>query len=66
MERIDFITSQEHAMKPRLNFYQASPDAIKAMLALEAAVGKLGLHWPGPKRSRASAKPMRPMPTTRP
>lgn len=31
-------------MKPRLNFYKASPDAIKAMLALEAAVGQLGLE----------------------
>ncbi|MEO5736908.1 MAG: carboxymuconolactone decarboxylase family protein [Variovorax sp.] len=31
-------------MEPRLNFYKASPDAIKAMLALEASVSKLGLE----------------------
>ncbi|MBF6024145.1 carboxymuconolactone decarboxylase family protein [Lysobacter niastensis] len=31
-------------MQPRLDFYKASPDAAKAMLALEAAVGKLGLE----------------------
>jgi AhpD family alkylhydroperoxidase len=30
-------------MQPRLDFYKASPDAAKAMLALEAAVNKLGL-----------------------
>jgi AhpD family alkylhydroperoxidase len=30
-------------MQPRLDFYKASPDAAKAMLALEGAVGKLGL-----------------------
>jgi len=30
-------------MQPRLDFYQASPDAAKAMLALGAAVNKLGL-----------------------
>ena len=30
-------------MQPRLDFYKASPDAAKAMLALEAAVTKLGL-----------------------
>lgn len=31
-------------MQPRLDFYKASPDAAKAMLALEAAVRKLGLE----------------------
>lgn len=31
-------------MQPRLDFYRASPDAAKAMLALEAAVSKLGLE----------------------
>ena len=31
-------------MQPRLDFYKASPEAAKAMLALEAAVGKLGLE----------------------
>lgn len=31
-------------MQPRLDFYKASPDAAKAMLALEGAVGKLGLE----------------------
>ena len=30
-------------MQPRLDFYKASPDAAKAMLALEGAVTKLGL-----------------------
>ena len=31
-------------MKPRLDFYKASPDAAKAMIALEASVNKLGLE----------------------
>ena len=31
-------------MQPRLDFYKASPDAARAMLALEAAVNKLGLE----------------------
>lgn len=31
-------------MKPRIDFYAASPDAMKAMIALEVAVGKLGLE----------------------
>ena len=31
-------------MKPRLDFYTASPDAAKAMIALEAAVNNLGLE----------------------
>jgi AhpD family alkylhydroperoxidase len=31
-------------MKPRLDFYNASPDAIKAMVALEGAIGKLGIE----------------------
>ena len=30
-------------MQPRLDLYKASPDAAKAMLALEGAVTKLGL-----------------------
>ncbi|UGQ48345.1 carboxymuconolactone decarboxylase family protein [Massilia endophytica] len=30
-------------MSKRIDFYTASPDALKAMLALEAAVGKLGI-----------------------
>lgn len=33
-------------MNARVNFYTASPDAIKAMMALETAVGKLGLEQP--------------------
>lgn len=31
-------------MEPRLDFYKASPDATKAMMALEGAVKKLGLE----------------------
>ncbi|MFC3816239.1 carboxymuconolactone decarboxylase family protein [Lysobacter sp. GCM10012299] len=31
-------------MQPRLDFYKASPEAAKAMLALEGAVTKLGLE----------------------
>jgi AhpD family alkylhydroperoxidase len=31
-------------MKPRLDFYKASPDAAKAMLTLESAVKSLGLE----------------------
>ena len=31
-------------MQPRLDFYKASPDAAKAMLALEAAVKSPGLE----------------------
>lgn len=31
-------------MNARANFYTASPDAMKAMMALETAVGKLGLE----------------------
>ncbi|KJH86899.1 alkylhydroperoxidase [Pseudomonas fluorescens] len=31
-------------MQPRIDFYAASPDAYKAMLALENAVSKLGLE----------------------
>ena len=31
-------------MQPRLDFYKASPDAAKAMLALEAGVKSLGLE----------------------
>ncbi len=30
-------------MQPRLDYYKASPDAAKAMIALEGAVNKLGL-----------------------
>ena len=30
-------------MEQRLDFYKASPDALKALIALEVAVGKLGL-----------------------
>jgi AhpD family alkylhydroperoxidase len=30
-------------MQARLDFYKASPEAIKALIALEVAVGKLGL-----------------------
>ncbi|WP_044871686.1 carboxymuconolactone decarboxylase family protein [Pseudomonas sp. LFM046] len=33
-------------MTPRLDYYAASPDALKAMLALEAAVSKLPLEKP--------------------
>ncbi|MDH4564858.1 carboxymuconolactone decarboxylase family protein [Pseudomonas sp. BN411] len=33
-------------MTPRLDFYAASPDALKAMLALDAAVSKLPLEKP--------------------
>lgn len=31
-------------MEPRLNFYQASPEAVKAMMALEKAVEGLGIE----------------------
>ena len=31
-------------MKTRADFYKASPDALKAMIALEVAVSKLGLE----------------------
>lgn len=31
-------------MKPRTDFYTASPDALKAMIALETAVSKLPLE----------------------
>ncbi|MHC8395838.1 carboxymuconolactone decarboxylase family protein [Pseudomonas sp. LB3P93] len=31
-------------MKPRIDFYTASPDALKAMIALETAVSKLPLE----------------------
>jgi AhpD family alkylhydroperoxidase len=31
-------------MEPRLDFYKASPDAIKAMLAFSAAAEKLGIE----------------------
>ena len=31
-------------MSPRLNFYTASPEAMKAMVALESTVNKLGLE----------------------
>jgi AhpD family alkylhydroperoxidase len=34
----------EHTMQPRIDFYTASPDAFKAMLALENAVSKLPLE----------------------
>ena len=33
-------------MEPRLDFYKASPDAIKAMIAFSASVEKLGLEKP--------------------
>jgi AhpD family alkylhydroperoxidase len=33
-------------MNPRIDFYSANPDALKAMIALEVAVGKLGLEPP--------------------
>lgn len=33
-------------MQARTDFYTASPDAMKAMLALEAAVGKLSIELP--------------------
>ena len=31
-------------MKPRIDFYTASPDALKAMIALESAVSMLPLE----------------------
>ncbi|MDM0032939.1 carboxymuconolactone decarboxylase family protein [Variovorax sp. J22P271] len=31
-------------MEQRLDFYKASPDALKALISLEVAVGKLGLE----------------------
>lgn len=33
-------------MEPRLNFYKAGPDAIKAMLGLEQQIAKSGLEKP--------------------
>jgi AhpD family alkylhydroperoxidase len=35
---------KEHIMHARTDFYTASPDAMKAMVALEVAVSKLGLE----------------------
>jgi len=37
---------EEFTMHARANFYTASPDAMKAMIALETSVGKLGLEAP--------------------
>jgi len=37
-------TTGEHTVKTRTDFYKASPDAMKAMMALEVAVSKLGLE----------------------
>jgi len=37
-------TTGEHTVKIRTDFYKASPDAMKAMMALEVAVSKLGLE----------------------
>lgn len=37
-------TEPGNPMQPRRDFYKASPDAAKAMLALEAAVKKPGLE----------------------
>ena len=31
-------------MKPRMNFYQAAPDAMKAMMALENQIASSGLE----------------------
>jgi AhpD family alkylhydroperoxidase len=31
-------------MKPRMNIFQAAPDAIKSMVAVETAIGKSGLE----------------------
>jgi AhpD family alkylhydroperoxidase len=31
-------------MTPRLNFFQAAPDGVKAMMSVEAAIGKSGLE----------------------
>lgn len=33
-------------MEQRIDFYQASPEAVKAMMGLEAAVSRLGLEKP--------------------
>ena len=33
-------------MEPRLNFYKASPDAMKAMAGLEQHIAKCGLEKP--------------------
>lgn len=33
----------EHTVEARIDFYKASPDALKALIALDVAVGKLGL-----------------------
>jgi hypothetical protein len=48
-------------MKPRMNFYQAAPDTIKALSALEAQVQASGLEQSlielvktGPRRSTAA------------
>jgi AhpD family alkylhydroperoxidase len=35
---------KEPAMQSRLDFYKASPDALKALIAFEVALGKLGLE----------------------
>jgi hypothetical protein len=37
--RLKLKTSrEEHCMKPRMNYYQAAPDTIKALVALEAQI----------------------------
>ena len=33
-------------MKPRMNYYQAAPDTIKALVALEAQIAGSGLEGP--------------------
>jgi AhpD family alkylhydroperoxidase len=37
-------TNKEHTMEPRLDFYKASPEASKAMIAFSAATEKLGIE----------------------
>jgi AhpD family alkylhydroperoxidase len=41
---ISFINRKENILKTRADFYQASPDAVKVMIALEVAISKLGLE----------------------
>jgi AhpD family alkylhydroperoxidase len=39
-----FTQAKENDMKPRLNFFQAAPDTVKALSALEAQVQGSGLE----------------------
>src|SRR3546814_15798646 len=44
-------SKQEQNMKPRMDFYKASPGALQAMLGLEKLVDKSGIEKPLAERS---------------